>query len=67
MMETHLVPGKKHVGELTLEQGAILLEKWDWNNYCEFQAWLTIAGAQATFHLEEKISFNAKPSKNKTV
>lgn len=61
------IPGKKHVAILSLEQGAILLEKWEMNNYCDFAAWLSIAGAQATFHVEEKISFNAKPSKNKTV
>lgn len=56
-----------HIESLSYEEGAILIEKWDQTNYADFGAWLRNSCAQATFQIEEKVSFNSKPSKNKTV
>lgn len=58
---------KDHVKNLTIEEGALLIEKWERNSYSDFGSWLKNSCAQATFQIEEKISFNSKPSKNRTV
>ena len=55
------------VSPLSLEEGVILMERWEMTNYQDFAFWLKNACAQATFQIEEKVSFNSKPTKNKTV
>lgn len=50
-----------------MEEGAILLDKWTNNNFCDFEFWLQNADAQATFNIDEKVSFNSKPNKAKTI
>ena len=59
--------GKQHVEDLSMEEGAILLDKWTNNNFCDFEFWLQNADAQATFNIDEKVSFNSKPNKAKTI
>lgn len=57
----------QHIEDLSMEEGAILLDRWTNNNFCDFEFWLQNAQAQATFNIDEKVSFNSKPTKAKTV
>lgn len=55
------------VADLTLEEGAILIENWKKSNFSEFNDWLLNACAQATFNTEEKFSMDNKSKKSKPV
>ena len=45
--------------ELTLEEGGLLLKKWDENHFTDFNSWLQVARARAHFHIDERTSYNA--------
>lgn len=55
------------VPDLTMEEGMILLRRWNQNNFIDFGYWLEIAEAVATYEIEEKLSLNSKPHVDKTV
>jgi len=56
-----------HIPDLSLEEGAILIENWKKTNFSEFNVWLENACAQATFQIEEKLSMDNKSKKSKPV
>jgi hypothetical protein len=56
-----------HLADLTLEEGAILIENWKKSNFIEFNTWLENACAQATFQIEEKLSMDNKSKKSKPI
>lgn len=56
-----------HISDLSLEEGAILIENWKKTNFSEFNIWLENACAQATFQIEEKLSMDNKSKKSKPV
>jgi len=45
--------------ELSIEEGQILLKKWDENHFTDFNSWLQIARAKAHFHIDERTSYNS--------
>lgn len=56
-----------HISDLSLEEGAILIENWKKTNFSEFNTWLENACAQGTFQIEEKLSMDNKSKKSKPV
>jgi hypothetical protein len=62
-----LVGKGSHISDLSLEEGAILIENWKKTNFSEFNTWLENACAQATFQIEEKLSMDNKSKKSKPV
>lgn len=56
-----------HISDLSLEEGAILIENWKKTNFSDFNTWLENACAQATFQIEEKLSMDNKSKKSKPI
>jgi hypothetical protein len=65
--QSTLVGKGSHISDLSLEEGAILIENWKKTNFSEFNTWLENACAQATFQIEEKLSMDNKSKKSKPV
>lgn len=65
--QTALISKGIHITDLSLEEGAILIENWKKTNFSEFNGWLENACAQATFQIEEKLSMDNKSKKSKPV
>ena len=56
-----------HIPDLSLEEGAVLIENWKKTNFSEFNVWMENACAQATLKIEEKFSMDSKSKKSKPV
>lgn len=67
LKQSTLVGKGSHIPDLSLEEGAILIENWKKTNFSEFNTWLENACAQATFQIEEKLSMDNKSKKSKPV
>lgn len=65
--QTPIITKGIHIPDLSLEEGAILIENWKKTNFSEFNVWLENACAQATFQIEEKLSMDNKSKKSKPV